>query len=87
MVDNLKIDRTVKSVNWIRPGENSAFKRLSYLKSNMNKLIKNNLVTVKVTWLIQLISINCKLIYHFRDAMPMVHCDFKLSLCNNLFYK
>ncbi|MFL2997143.1 MAG: deoxyribodipyrimidine photo-lyase [Candidatus Neomarinimicrobiota bacterium] len=44
VVDNLKVDRTVKSVNWIKPGEISAFKRLGYLKSNMNNysLDRNN---------------------------------------------
>ena len=44
VIDNLKIDRTVESVSWINPGEHSAFKRLSYLKSNMTNysLDRNN---------------------------------------------
>ena len=44
VIDDLKVDRTVKSVSWINPGESSALKRLNYLKLNMNNysLERNN---------------------------------------------
>ena len=63
-MDNLKVDRTVKSVNWIRPGENSAFKRLSYLKSNMNNysLDRNNPTLDKLS--------NLSPYFHFGHIAP-----------------
>ena len=35
IIDDLNVDRMVKSVDWIIPGEESALKRLSFLKHNM----------------------------------------------------
>ena len=35
IIDDLNVDRMVKSVDWIIPGEESALKRLSFLKNNM----------------------------------------------------
>jgi len=37
IIDNLEVDRTVKSVDWITPGESSAIKRLNFLKLNMEE--------------------------------------------------